>query len=137
MSEVPELLYVLKVVDHKTMQTWFGGYILMPDQNAFPQWTAATIMQGVSSIEELVKNLVTSPYGSRVRNISTTKRAFFPDVYNCPENLKTVFTFHDLNECETKKFIEYFQKALNGEPIKKRHNPEITQEDLQKAEVKE
>ncbi len=136
MKEVPELVYVLKRIEHSTGKKYFGVHGLTPDENAFPPWTAVEYMPCADSLEELVKNLAANEKLKKVRNISTTKRDFFPDIYKTPEG-KSVISFYDLDEQETRKFTEYFQRALNGEPIKKRHNPEITDEDRAKAEGEE
>ncbi len=87
-------------------------------------------IRGVShkSLEELAKIVASQQY--QPNSFTFEKHEFFPDV-----NIegKLVYTYLELSPNERNAFLLYLQRTLSGEPAKKRHNPEITQDDLEQA----
>ncbi len=133
-AALPKLIYILKEKANGTER--YGTYELVLRNSYYDlrNFHVREYTNPVSSLDALAENLAVNRKYLKDIGLSFTKRDFFPDTFI---NDCTVRSYSELSPEEVAKFNDYLQKIMEGKPLKKRHNPEITAEDLAKVEVKE
>ncbi len=130
-----ELQYIMKE-QYPDGKIWHGVFYL--EKDTYKNNVVRSSFSTCSSLEELAEAFSKIFDYSDPTHFSFEKREAFPDFCIMRGAYpKRILKYVELTPEEQTRFLTYAQRVFEGKPLKKRHNPEITLEDKEKAEAGE
>ncbi|MBI4918487.1 hypothetical protein HY837_01045 [archaeon] len=112
-----KLWHVLKKINNQTKEDKYGIFCAETNETG----NIIILSRGAAqpNLEELAKHFTDTYW--RYPTFVFDKQEDFPFVQ---VDEKIIYTYKELTQEERERFLTYLQRTLNGEPARKRHNPE-------------